>query len=79
MTAQVGKLAIPTAIIGAIISFGIWISSMAFATEGRVTRCETTLDLLDDMRSDLKDIKEVQIRMLLEIQHLKDTKANEAR
>jgi hypothetical protein len=31
------------------------------------------------MRSDLKDIKEVQIRMLLEIQHLKDTKANEAR
>ena len=79
MTSQVGKLAIPTAIIGAIVSFGVWISSMAFATEGRVTRCETTIEMLCEMRSDLKDIKEVQIRMLLEIQHLKDTKANEAR
>ena len=79
MTAQIGKLAIPTAIIGAIVSFGIWISSRAFATEGRVTRCETTLEMLCDMRGDLKDIREVQIRMLLEIQHLKDTKANEVR
>jgi hypothetical protein len=64
------KLVIPIALIGALVSFGIWISGLALATEHRVTRCETVQEVVVEMRDTIKDIQFTQVRMMLDIQRL---------
>ena len=71
-----GKMVIPVAIIASIVSFGIWISGLALATEHRVTRCETAQEVVVEMRDVIKDIQHTQIRMMLDIQRL-STKVGE--
>jgi hypothetical protein len=71
-----GKLVIPVAIIASLVSFGIWISGLALATEHRVTRCETAQEVVIEMRDTIKDIQRTQIRMMLDIQRL-STKVGE--
>jgi len=73
MTRNAARISIPVALFAAIAAMFIWLSGLALANEHRITRNELTSAVLLEVREDVKDIKHVQLKIMLELQHIKDT------
>lgn len=62
------KIAIPVALLSALIAIVIWLSNNALATESRITCVETELRGTDkslvDIKDDIKEIKQ-DIKLIL--------------
>ena len=72
-TKSAARISIPIVAFAAIASILMWLGDKALANENRITRRESLDLIILEMRNDIKDIKRTQVKIMLEVQHLRDT------